>query len=352
MSYSSGRRELSEAFSDFLSGCAKTVLGLGGIATLISVGLLIFICFVAGDAPAKSADAVANVILMQKVLIAGVIGLAVGSGYLYWGEDLLGAIQLMGAGALYFAPLYLPMVLGGKPITEPIEKALGALQTGGTILGCIAVPILVIDISQRTRQRIKVGVKADQLKYGKGIKEEPDKQNVFFGKCWQLPYCRKFVRERCPIFHAKRTCWKELVGCMCEETVIRNAMENKPISKDALIAAQAIPRNHKLSTGQKRERCRNCVIYNEHQRHKYKLAVPSTVLGFALVYIAFRGPLLDATGSLIQHFESVIRGVTLNTVGGITTPAFFVEVLLVTFFIVGLSYAMKVLEFLIFKVKI
>ena len=25
-------------------------------------------------------------------------------------------------------------------------------------------------------------------------------------KCWQLPYCRKFVRERCPIFHAGRTC--------------------------------------------------------------------------------------------------------------------------------------------------
>jgi hypothetical protein len=353
MSYSNGsRKEISETFSDFLTGCAKIVFYVGSGASLVAIALLVVMCFAADGATGpKAADALNNIALFQKLLICGMLGVGVGSGYLFWGEDLLGALQLLFSAALYFAPLYLPMVLGGKS-GDAVEKSLAALQTGGTMLGVIAVPILVFDIVNRTRQRIKVGVKAESLRYGKGIKEETSKQNVFMGKCWQLPFCRKFVRERCPIYHSKRTCWKELVGCMCEEQVIRNAMENKPIPKDALLAGRMIPQNHKLTLAQKQERCRNCVIYNEHQRHKYKAAVPAVCTFFALFYAAFRSPLLDATNNMVRGINRAIQGATLNSVKVSEAPAFFVEVLLITFFIVSLSYAMKVLEYLIFKLKI
>jgi hypothetical protein len=201
--------------------------------------------------------------------------------------------------------------------------------------------------------RAQQGWKVDQMRYGKGVKEEVDRHNVFMGKCWQLPFCRKFVRERCPIYHSRRTCWRELTGCMCEEEVIRGAMENKPIPKDALMAATYIPRNMKLSVDQKRERCKSCVIYNEHQKHKYKLAMPVTLLSLAGIYVLFHGPLISGVSVLIGGLDKLVGRVTLGQVDTkIDAPTTFQELLLVCIMVIVLAYAMKILEYLIFKLKV
>ncbi|MEZ0327325.1 MAG: hypothetical protein ACAH95_15615 [Fimbriimonas sp.] len=349
---SSGRFgvDLSETFENFLTGCAKLLMWLGALATLVAVGLLIYTGMNAQ--PEQLADAERNIAVFQKILNIGVMGLGVGLSYIFWGEEILSAGQLLLAGALTFSPLYLPSVLGGDSNSPAMGPALGAIQQGGMIYGVIAIAVAFADVAIRIRQRVKVGVKADQLKYGKGVQEEKEKQNVFMGKCWQLPYCRKFVRERCPIFHAKRTCWKELVGCMCEESVIRNAMENRPIPKDALLAANLIPRNNKLTMVQKKERCRTCVIYNEHQRHKYKLTMPIVFGSFVLAYVVLRPPLLAATGELVLTINKIVRAGTLGGAGNFTPPQAFVEMLLAVFFIIGLTYSMKTLEFLIFRAKL
>jgi len=348
-----GGKDLSESFTDFLSMCARVVMWLGVLATVGSVGLLVFTIFQMNGSGASghTADAIRNVALFKKVLSAGVVGIAVGSTYLMWGEELLAAIQLIAAAVLYFAPLYLPMVVGGDLGNEASRNALGALQEGGTILGAIGIVVMVADVFNRVRNRAKTGVKADQMKYGKGVKEESDKQNIFMGKCWQLPYCRKFVRERCPIYHSKRTCWKEKVGCMCEEEVIRNAMENKPIPKDSLLNANMIPRNHRLTDAQKMERCRNCVIYNEHQRHKYKLALPVSLVSYLLIFGLLHGPLIAATKGMVVQVNRVVNGLTLHQ-ANMQVPGFFVELLLAAFFIIALTYTLKMLEFAIFKLKI
>jgi hypothetical protein len=351
MSY--GQRDLSEGFQEFLNGAAKLVFALGGIATLIAVSLLVFTCFRVGDAAAGAAvaDAGKNVEIFQKILMVGAIGLGIGAAVTYWGEEILGAILLIVAGALYFAPLYLPSILKNSSDTV-VGKAMGAIQQGGTILGLLAIFVMVADVVTRVKGRVKNGAKSDQLKYGKGVKEEAGTQNVFMGKCWQLPFCRKFVRERCPIYHAKRTCWKELVGCMCEEQVIRNAMENKPVSKEALLSGSAIPRNNRLTEVQKRERCKNCVIYNEHQRHKYKLSMPAVVGGILLVYVIGRPFLVPATSNTMKTINTVVQKGTYGALGQKEPPLVFTELLLGVFFIIALTYSMKVVEYLIFKLKV
>jgi hypothetical protein len=139
---------------------------------------------------------------------------------------------------------------------------------------------------------------------------------------------------------------------MCEESVIRNAMENRPIPKDSLLAANLIPRNNKLTMAQKKERCRTCVIYNEHQRHKYKLTMPLLVGGFGLAYVVLRPPLLTATERLVEGINQIVRKSTMEGAGNFTPPHAFVEMLLAVFFIIGLTYSMKTLEFLIFRAKI
>ncbi|HVL37798.1 MAG TPA: hypothetical protein VM328_00275 [Fimbriimonadaceae bacterium] len=346
-----------DSFQEMLIGAAKILLGAGLLASVTAIGFLVFtfITF-SGGANASVAQAESNIALFSKVLMIGLVGVAVGSTYLFWGEETLGFLQLFFGGALFFAPLYLPSLATGGQQSEVGERALGAIQTGGAIFSGIAVVVLLADIASRMRLRVQQGIKADQLKYGKGLKEEKDVQNVFLGKCWQLPFCRKFVRERCPIYHAKRTCWRERVGCMCEEQVIRNAMENKPIPKDQVAAAKYIPYNNRLTMQQKMERCRQCVIYNEHQKHKYKLALPGVLLVFGLIYAVFRTQLLGTMDNIIRSIDKAVGYFTYRQAGaagqtGDYAPAAFQELLLIAIMIIALAYALKVVEYAIFKLK-
>lgn len=351
MAKSSGSRDgLSEAFQDLLANVAKGVLGLGAVATLVATGLLIFTCFRVASDPGVTADALKNVAMFRQVLLFGTIGVAVGASFLFWGEELNSVVMLVFAAILFFAPAWVPLMASGT--NEASAAALSALQMGGTVLGVVAAAVLVIDVVGKTRQRAKVGVRADQLKYGKGVKEESDRQNVFLGKCWQLPYCRKFVRERCPIFHAKRTCWRERVGCMCEEEVIRVAMENKPIPKNQLLDGSAIPRNHRLNEKQKAERCRNCVIYNEHQRHKYKAVVPGVLAVYGLIYAGLHGPLAATMEGLIRLINTAIGKATFTHGEKFEVPVFFVEGLLFFSMLLLVTYTMKLVEYVVFKLKI
>jgi hypothetical protein len=323
---------------------------VGAIATLISVGLLVFLAVSADTS--QTAQALRLIELFKTVLSVSVLAAGVGASYLLWGEDVMSAVQLIASALLYFFPLYFPLIVGNPQNPEVYGQAAAAVQQGGMIYGLIAICVTMADVVVRVRDRAKIGVKLDQLKYGRGVKEEPDKQNILLGKCWQLPFCRKFVRERCPIYHAKTTCWKELVGCMCEESVIRNAMENRAIPKDALLAAQFIPRNSKLTNAQKRDRCKTCVIYNEHQRHKYKVTMPTVLIGFIATYAALRIPLLAATENLLAEINGVVQTGTLGHAGKFVPPHVFVEMLLVVFFVIVLTYSMKILEYLIFNAKV
>ncbi len=349
-----GGRDLTEVLSDFLTVCARFLLYVGGLAAVISTAVLTFTIFKMGDATAAAgtADALRNVGLMQPILGVSMVAVGIGAAYLFWGEEAVSAVAIVIAAILFFMPLYLPTMTAGPDSNEAVRRAYAALQDGGTCLGLISIISLVVQVGIKARDRVKTGVKADSLKYGKGVKEETEKNNVFLGKCWQLPYCRKFVRERCPIYHSRRTCWKELTGCMCEEEVIKGAMENRVIPKDALLAAKMIPRNARLTVQQKQERCRNCVIYNEHQRHKYQALLPAVLIFYVVTYIALRTPLLAAAKSLVISVNRVVQGISYNAVGASAVPPVFVEGLVVILFIVALSYSLKVLEYTVFKLKL
>ncbi len=355
--YGTGPREIEEGLVSVLDSIVRFLLWAGLLATVVAGGFLVytFIAFAQGT-PASAAQATSNIEVFQKVLLAGVAALGVGSAFVFWGEETLGVIQIGIAALLYFAPLLLPTIASGGQVSPVGSRALGALQSGGMIFGVIAVLVLVLDLGVRARDRAAQGSRADQLKYGKGIKEEKDIQNVFLGKCWQLPFCRKFVRERCPIYHSKRTCWKERVGCMCEEEVIRSAMENKPIPRDMVAATRYIPYNNRITMEAKKERCRQCVIYNEHQKHKYKAAMPIVLLVFVAAYAVFRAPLLVVTAGIVEQIDKVISVATFQSSKTAEraniTSAMFQEALLICVLVIGLAYMMKLLEFLIFKLKV
>ena len=143
---------------------------------------------------------------------------------------------------------------------------------------------------------------------------------------------------------------------MCEEEVIRGAMESRTIPKDIVAAAKYIPVNNKLTASQKMDRCKQCVIYNEHQKHKYKLMLPVTVVVLVGLYAVMRGSLLEATGGVMRSADKVLGKLTFSSTAAVSgtvekAPA-FQEIFLICMLVIVLAYVLKMLEYCIFKLKI
>lgn len=350
----------SDFIAALIENASRFTFWAGLVVSVLSIAALIFTysAFSGGQTPGTAEQAKSNIELFRTLLIAGGLAAYIGSASLFWGEEVLGFLQLAFAVLLYLTPLIIPNLMsGGQTPSDVGQAALAALQMGGIWTGLVGILVLVADIINRVKQRTTIGSRLDQLKYGKGVKEEQDRQNVFMGKCFQLPFCRKFVRESCPIYHSRRTCWRERVGCMCEEQVIRDAMAGKTIPKDSVAASQYIPQNHKLTEGQKAERCRSCVIYNEHQKHKYKFAMPTVFIGWVLIYVVLRGPLVAMAGGILNALDRMIGRFTFTGPGKVTKQVtesgfHFQEILLVCLIIVAMAYTIRLVEYLIFKLKV
>lgn len=335
-----------------LDTMARVAFWGGALATLIGVGFLIF-NFSAGSSE-KDAEILKNIQMFGPMALYGSIAIAAGAAWLFWGEEILGILLLIGGGAIIFAPTYIPMMMGGSQAGG--DKVLAAIGMAGIAPAIAGVIVIILDVITRIKTRMHEGKRAEQLKYGKGVKEEKDIKNVFLGKCWQLPYCRKFVRERCPIYHTRRTCWKERVGCMCEETVINNAMAGKTIPSDIVAAAKFIPQNNKLTEQQKAARCQQCVIYNEHQKHVYKTTIP--IMGAAMVGIYFlvRVPFAAAVLNLLNNANDTIKraslgksGTTINaSAGGFGVHDFLVIAIMFVVF----AYLVRFVESVFFKSRV
>ncbi len=349
----------SDAVQGFLDSFARLLLFVGAGALILGAAIVVVNLLKGGAlTPAVQEQAIRNIELFGKVAMIGGIACALGASWLWWGEETLGPLMLIVGSALYFSTYYLPGVFQLQP-GEVVGTGLKTLGNAGAPIGIIGILVVLVEVIGRVRLRASEGARAEQLKFGKGMKEERDIRNVFLGKCWQLPYCRKFVRERCPIYHSRRTCWNERVGCMCEESVIQNAMEGKVIPSDIVAAAKYIPKNAKLTPNQKAERCRQCVIYNEHQKHKYQLALPLSLLALVGLYVVLHSPLKEAIQSMLIQADSVmVKDERLKSAGGVDVTSVtkgvipYAEIIMVAGFLILFAYTVRIMEYLFFKLKV
>ncbi len=356
---------ISDKLAAFLDAVCRFLLVVGGLAALAGIAFVIYNYNAGSGSPALEAQAKQNITNFGHLALLGLTAVALAVTYLQWGEEVLGPLLIIAWAAFFFSPMYLPSIMGSPPMNAAGQNALDALQKASIPLGVIGLIDVILDVINRVKVSVREGSRADQLKYGKGVKEEKDIRNVILGKCWQLPYCRKFVRERCPIYHAHRTCWKERVGCMCDESVIRHAMEGRIIPSDSNAAAKLIPKDTKLTAEQKAERCRQCVIFNEHQKHKYKVAMPVAIGGMAGIYVLFHQPLAEGVQGAIADIDKLVGRATLRqdqqtsqSSGDLARTGLgggdvaFNEVILVALLLVVLAYIIRLIEYMFFKAKV
>src|SRR5688572_3225436 len=355
VTYSNSRVQSERLYQTFMDWVRK-FMQLSALAVILLYGYILYGLFFGAVGQWASVPQADQGRIFQNIqgallyvnLALGVLLLTLA--ILYYDEEALGySLVALAIFAYYGIPFLPEFALADQLSTWARSKNISAasilaqVKIAGIMMAQPGGILLLRDIFMRIvhgAQRRRDEFSA--MQYGGAVHEETPPKGVpigVFAKCWQMSFCRDAIRKRCPIYHARTRCWKERVGCMCEENVIRHAMDAiinkeiirydakpkeaplaepaKPSIADEIIAFEAdfgkesttavaesppveeekpeekteelrrpevyvppsrkevkIPHNPHLSDFVKRERCRNCVIYNEHQRLKYQFLAP------------------------------------------------------------------------------
>ena len=349
---------------------------------------------VATMSPAQHAEALKTVTTLSLWLNVSLVVTVLSAGLIYLEVEAMGVIYLLASAFLAFGLKFImDALLGGESAKlmhgEASLAALKEIQMMAYIIGVpgalLAVRTLLSKIFNRGNRDLA------NLSYGKDASRTERRAPLIgaLAKCWELPFCREGIRVRCPIFHAKTKCWKERVGCMCEENIILLAMgggedpdKTQALNKQSgfipigdLLSKNAeekkaaiptrlgprgvrIPTNPHLSEAQKRLRCHNCVIFNEHQRQKYQfLSAPVTLAVPALVFLEFDNlrHLIDQTLGFLDHLVGIVSmhsADSANLSKEISNNLGIEVILIICITLVTMTWAQRLLEYTMFKIKI
>jgi hypothetical protein len=271
------------------------------------------------------------------------------------------------AGALFYfgSPFLLVQVarlenMGGSSLPRTIVDS---FRTTGAICFVPGLILLLRDAIMRIWNGLSVKKMVERHLEEDGT-EEKLKKSVFAGvysKCWDMNFCRAFVRKVCPAYAARKSCWKIKVGCYCDEKTILKAMmsEGKEnVHTRGIMKSLGITDEKTVKLGSKvrKQRCRRCGIYIEHQRQKYQILSPVVfpVVG-ALLY-AFHERISAVLWVVLQNTDRIMSFLAYKTGtaaqsfssdGGILTGLAFAWLSIIV-----ISYSLRLLEYLIFELQV
>lgn len=274
-----------------------TILGLqvGGAAFVI-VSVYLFWGIIAGSLSRAGfytgpdlQRVLQNVQICCKILVGSSIAIIVSCGIRFYLEEVTGYILLVVGAVLRWG---MPVLVGSS--LRDIRFAAATLPAYvashyslvGTIALAAAGPFLILDVGRKLREAKRLAARTNIVIEQYDDDEEPPQARLCLF-CWQMPYCRNYLRRYCTAYGKRKSCWRIKSGCYCDEEMILRMMKRSSSSRiagsDQTYAwLDGSGKKKNLSAAEKRERCRVCAIYNEHQRHKYRilgpLAFPATVL--------------------------------------------------------------------------
>ena len=392
-----------------ITDIAAKVFPIAAIAVALLYGYIFYGMFsgqLAGTAVHTKAEALHAVQLIGQLsmwLNVALVVMLLSSLMLHYEEASVGYVYLIAAAALAYGFKFLIEFLYASDAAKFAKSGAGKatsqeLQLTAIFFAVAGVLLVVRQMFVRVTEA-RQGTDLTNVSYGKDAKTE-DVPKAIIGaaaKCWQLPFCREGVRKSCPIYHARTKCWKQRVGCMCEENVIRLAaiggsgapeatkpldavgeptkgqgfipigdliVENERKKTDILPTrigprGVRIPTNPHLTEGQKKMRCHNCIIYNEHQRQKYQLFSPIVTLLVPLFVVwkfddirAFIGVAMGRLDGLLGHLsfsgQSGASDLSRNVTGSLPVEV----VLVICLTLVMMTWTLRFLEYCMFKIKI
>jgi len=311
-----------------------------------------------------------NLELMGQVMtVAGFLGAV--ALVLLTLEDVTFAVVLgiLGAGLTFGMPILVASNLQANASTPASAINTWSGNAGMGMLFVVGVRILWEIISQ-IRNAGSRGLTAEEKAAAAAVvdKKKKWKKPGLWDHCWDMPYCHEAVRDICPAYKARKSCWRFGYGCNCDpsliETLIRTGGSSlgKGVSKETAaqrvrdayvrsdLAADAV-----VGTGQRTIPCSKCSIFVEHQRQKFRVlnpvAVVGTIVGLAFLY----KPLLAVYTQVINFMAALAARLTYGDridpgewIQYLNTPT--VQIFFFVFVgLIALAYVLKAVEWAILK---
>ena len=358
-----------------LLSIAQAALTISAIAAALSIAYLLYGIFsgqLAGYEGLPHAERLrikTNLGYAGTGLQGGMIVGSICAAICFFGGESTGWVLLVAAAAVGFGVPFAFTNFGSGEATTGVKMALTPFVPAAIPPGAIGAFLVIKDLILKTTSAVKEKVfDANDMSFGKGaVKENRPTRTSILGKCWEGPYCRSFIRDHCPIFLKRQACWKNRRGCYCDEEIVSGAaskvkgvmLEMAPASETnfSTPASSSQSRKVHLSEAQKAERCRNCIIYNEHQREKYKVYMPIVILGTIALLAALNQPAFLLLKSVIGRADHMIQSLSFGPSNG--APRKFVELadwavwsMVVALGVMLVSKVLQTLEWLIFVKKI
>ncbi len=310
-------------------------LALGIIATVVLSIFLFYYAYRFGTtyATEEQALSVANVVeTMSGALVFALLLFAIGMTLMFWGDIALPATLILTAGVYFSIPYWLPNAIGFQStlkMMNPLQwnlahTAVGAFGLGGIALGIYGVVLQVIDAYRRIQYHLVHGAAEKGLR--KGEEPPPDYGLPVGGKVWKVPLQKPLVCVWCP--------------------------------RDPVARERTFMPGTQFTTKDLNAYCRLCVVYNEHQKQKYRLLLPILAAVVAFVYWANHDSFLESTHRLLKNIDVTMTNLMVpqtilqepvKPTGGPVIVAEIVLAGIVMFIFIQLT---RVLEFILFRLKL
>ena len=313
-----------------------------------------------------------NVTLASNILMLSGVLLCICMAIKHRTDNVVGyMLVLWGAILCWGAPIVVRELLKSANIgSNPFQEEL----TGGVLLSLrsvgissllCSVPLILVDFwyklvgSRRDYPSAKAGASAVSQEAGGAEKA------LIHYNCWQMHYCRENLRKYCKAYETKKPCWRMKSGCYCDEDMLLRAMTKSPSQKVELLKesyAQAAQTNSKsLTPAQKRQRCRQCFIYTEHQKQKYQILSPLVFPIVGLVMYMFYSDIMSLMAAALAEVDKLAKAASFIEQSGSISNSVTQSgsssdvaqwVLIGCLGLMLASYLLQGLEYLIFELQV
>jgi hypothetical protein len=281
---------------------------------------------------------------------------------IYWSviAGALGVVLLLGV----------PGMVANVAVGGQVPEAAKVVAYWGTLTGKAMILIVVGRVIYEIYRQMSEGgerkhLKEEEVAKGQRKAIKVPKEQIF-AKCWQLPFCHDAVRELCPDFKAKKTCWKFGRGCNCDPDLVETLISSRPAgvrgraSEGAYLMAE-LEADVPKARSERTIPCARCPIYTEHQRRKFKVINPLLIVVTVVLLVILYPTLTGAYSAMAQGAAKLISGTGISETGSTEMQRWWVDYLdtpalqgsfVVIVGLFFLSWIIKVGEWLVLEKKL
>lgn len=356
-------------FIGIIDQTTSVALKVGVPIFLVAVGYLLFTSFGPhlrdfAKMSANDRSAFAYTIdVSLRAMIYSAIAVVLASIIRHFEEEPLGQmLSVLGALLFFVAPIAFAQFVPAE--ISKGNQILFSIVRGFRNVGVICLIPGLFLVVRNAILRIWTGISVKRVlerRWGDEEKRNKPKKPKIYGACWDLEFCREYVRSVCPAFKAKKPCWRLKVGCYCDEKTIMQAITNfggKTGQSQDIMHRLGLdkPGVSHLSSAQKRSRCQRCGIYSEHQRQKYRLLSPMVFPAVGLALYLNYNNISKWIWTALANTDQFMRFLTYRMDGSnysFTNDGNILTTLAIVWLtIIAISYSLRFIEYLVFELQV